>query len=49
MLIAPSLDNTNPLGPALVAASALPDPQNVSLKCIVNGNTLQNGSTAYAL
>ncbi|KAF5392989.1 hypothetical protein D9757_001161 [Collybiopsis confluens] len=39
-------DNTNPLGPCLVAASAMPDPQKVPLKCIVNGDTLQDGTTA---
>jgi len=39
-------DNTNPLGPALVSASAIPDPQRVSLKCTVNGQVLQDGTTA---
>ncbi|CCL98258.1 uncharacterized protein FIBRA_00252 [Fibroporia radiculosa] len=41
-----SFDNTNPLGPCIVAASAIPDPQRIPLKCIVNGQTLQDGSTA---
>ncbi|GAW00845.1 fumarylacetoacetate hydrolase [Lentinula edodes] len=39
-------DNTNPLGPCLVSASAIPDPQKVSLKCKLNGETVQNGTTA---
>ncbi|PCH40926.1 fumarylacetoacetate hydrolase [Wolfiporia cocos MD-104 SS10] len=41
-----SFDDTNPIGPCIVAASAIPDPQRVPLKCVVNGQTLQNGSTA---
>ncbi|KAL0573295.1 hypothetical protein V5O48_008658 [Marasmius crinis-equi] len=39
-------DNTNPLGPCLVNASAIPDPQNVPLKAILNGDTVQDGTTA---
>ncbi|KIK53291.1 hypothetical protein GYMLUDRAFT_207500 [Collybiopsis luxurians FD-317 M1] len=39
-------DNTNPLGPCLVSASVIPDPQKVALKCVVNGQVMQDGSTA---
>lgn len=39
-------DNTAPIGPCLVAASAIPDPQNLSLKAVVNGQVLQDGTTA---
>jgi len=39
-------DNTNPLGPCLVAASAIPDPQKVPLICKLNGEIMQNGTTA---
>ncbi|KAE9404904.1 hypothetical protein BT96DRAFT_877346 [Gymnopus androsaceus JB14] len=39
-------DNTNPLGPCLVSASAIPDPQKVPLVCKLNGQVMQNGSTA---
>ncbi|KAJ3998038.1 fumarylacetoacetate hydrolase [Lentinula boryana] len=39
-------DNTNPLGPCLVSASAIPDPQKVPLKCKLNGETVQDGTTA---
>lgn len=39
-------DNTNPIGPCLVAAAAIPDPQKVPLKCTVNGAVVQDGSTA---
>lgn len=39
-------DNTAPIGPCLVAASAIPDPQTLSLKTVVNGQVLQDGTTA---
>ncbi|KAF8622066.1 hypothetical protein AX15_007216 [Amanita polypyramis BW_CC] len=39
-------DNTNPFGPCLVSASAMPDPQVVPLKCSVNDTVLQDGNTA---
>ncbi|KAJ8087084.1 hypothetical protein PM082_005912 [Marasmius tenuissimus] len=39
-------DNTNPLGPCLVSASSIPDPQQVPLKCVLNGTTVQDGTTA---
>ncbi|KAM5542481.1 hypothetical protein V8D89_003940 [Ganoderma adspersum] len=39
-------DNTTPIGPCLVAAHAIPDPQKVPLKTVVNGKTLQDGTTA---
>ncbi|KAI0658683.1 hypothetical protein C8Q70DRAFT_993558 [Cubamyces menziesii] len=39
-------DNTTPIGPCLVAAHAFPDPQKVSLKTVVNGKTVQDGTTA---
>ncbi|KAF9025871.1 hypothetical protein BDZ89DRAFT_1092525 [Hymenopellis radicata] len=41
-----SFDNTNPFGPCLVAASSIPDPQKVPLKCTINGAVMQDGSTA---
>ena len=42
-------DNSTPIGPCLVAASAIPDPQTLALKSIVNGQVLQDGTTVYAL
>ncbi|EMD40397.1 hypothetical protein CERSUDRAFT_80071 [Gelatoporia subvermispora B] len=39
-------DNTNPLGPCLVSSSAIPDPQKIPLKTTVNGEVLQDGTTA---
>jgi len=41
-----SFDNTNPLGPCLVSNNAIPDPQNLLLKCTLNGKTVQDGTTA---
>jgi len=41
-----SFDNTNPLGPCLVSNKVITDPQNVLLKTIVNGNVVQDGTTA---
>ncbi|THH16922.1 hypothetical protein EW146_g3793 [Bondarzewia mesenterica] len=39
-------DNTSPIGPCLVSAAAIPDPQSIALKTVVNGQTLQDGTTA---
>jgi 2-keto-4-pentenoate hydratase/2-oxohepta-3-ene-1,7-dioic acid hydratase in catechol pathway len=41
-----SLDTFCPLGPALVTADAIPDPQQLAIRCTVNGVTLQDSSTA---
>lgn len=40
-----SFDNTNPFGPCLVAATAIKDPQNVPLRTVLNGETVQDGTT----
>ncbi|KAF8125228.1 hypothetical protein K438DRAFT_1912696 [Mycena galopus ATCC 62051] len=39
-------DNTNPLGPCLVATSAIPDLQKLPLKTTLNGTVMQDGDTA---
>jgi len=41
-----SFDNTTPIGPCLVSATSIPNPQQLPLKCTVNGNILQNGTTS---
>jgi 2-keto-4-pentenoate hydratase/2-oxohepta-3-ene-1,7-dioic acid hydratase in catechol pathway len=41
-----SLDTFCPVGPELVAASQVPDPQQLSIRAIVNGRVLQDSSTA---
>jgi 2-keto-4-pentenoate hydratase/2-oxohepta-3-ene-1,7-dioic acid hydratase in catechol pathway len=42
-------DNTNPLGPCLVSNKVITDPQNVLLKSTVNGNVVQDGTTAHQI
>ncbi|MFI6680366.1 fumarylacetoacetate hydrolase family protein [Kribbella sp. NPDC050470] len=40
-----SIDDTMPLGPWIVTADELGDPQNVRLQCLVNGEVRQDAST----
>ncbi len=41
-----SFDTFGPMGPAIVAKSEIPDPQNLNLKSYVNGELRQNGNTS---
>ena len=41
-----SCDTFNPLGPWLVTADEIPQPQNLAMSLSVNGQRMQNGSTA---
>ena len=41
-----SCETFNPLGPDLVSADAVADPQNLGLRLWVNGELRQNGSTS---
>jgi 2-keto-4-pentenoate hydratase/2-oxohepta-3-ene-1,7-dioic acid hydratase in catechol pathway len=41
-----SLDTFGPMGPVLVTADEIPDPQTLALRCLVNGEVLQESSTA---
>ena len=41
-----SLDTFCPLGPVLVTADEIADPQALAVRCIVNGEVLQEGTTA---
>jgi 2,4-didehydro-3-deoxy-L-rhamnonate hydrolase len=41
-----SLDTFCPLGPDLITADEIPDPQTLTLRCLVNGEVLQEGSTS---
>ena len=43
---AKSFDTFCPLGPELVTADEIPDPQNLKLKCVLNGQVMQDGNTA---
>jgi len=39
-------DDTTPLGPCIVSATVIPDPQQIPLACTVNDQVLQDGTTA---
>jgi 2-keto-4-pentenoate hydratase/2-oxohepta-3-ene-1,7-dioic acid hydratase in catechol pathway len=41
-----SFDTFCPLGPVLVTADEIPDPQSLSVRCGVNGDRMQDGNTA---
>ena len=41
-----SFDAFCPLGPILVTPDEIPDPQSLQLKCILNGNTMQDAHTS---
>lgn len=40
-----SLDSFGPVGPALVLAEDVPDPQNLGIRCRLNGKTVQQSNT----
>jgi 2-keto-4-pentenoate hydratase/2-oxohepta-3-ene-1,7-dioic acid hydratase in catechol pathway len=40
-----SLDTFCPLGPWLVTADELPDPQRLGIRCLLNGQTMQDSNT----
>jgi 2-keto-4-pentenoate hydratase/2-oxohepta-3-ene-1,7-dioic acid hydratase in catechol pathway len=41
-----ALDGSCPLGPVVVTHDELPDPQNIGLRCLVNGEVRQSSTTA---
>jgi 2-keto-4-pentenoate hydratase/2-oxohepta-3-ene-1,7-dioic acid hydratase in catechol pathway len=41
-----SFDTFCPVGPELVPASAVPDPQALRIRCLVNGEVMQDATTA---
>ncbi|MCB9079136.1 MAG: fumarylacetoacetate hydrolase family protein [Anaerolineaceae bacterium] len=41
-----SLDTFCPLGPWIVTADEIPNPQNLGIRCRVNGHTMQNSHTS---
>ena len=43
---AKSLDTFCPMGPWLVTADEIPDPQDMRIQCLVNGDLMQDASTA---
>ena len=40
-----SLDTFCPMGPALVTADDIPDPQTLAIRCILNGKVMQDSNT----
>lgn len=48
-LLGKSFDTFAPTGPALVTADEIPDPQQLSIKFRLNGETLQDSSTAQMI
>jgi 2-keto-4-pentenoate hydratase/2-oxohepta-3-ene-1,7-dioic acid hydratase in catechol pathway len=44
---AKSLDTFCPVGPELVPAAEIPDPHGLAIRCLVNGEVLQDSSTAH--
>jgi Fumarylacetoacetate (FAA) hydrolase family len=45
--LTPGLDYSAPIGPVLVSPKALPDPHNLEMKSIHNGNVVQTTNTKY--
>jgi 2-keto-4-pentenoate hydratase/2-oxohepta-3-ene-1,7-dioic acid hydratase in catechol pathway len=43
---AKSLDTFGPMGPWLVTADEIPDPQTLDIRCLVNGTVMQDSNTA---
>jgi 2-keto-4-pentenoate hydratase/2-oxohepta-3-ene-1,7-dioic acid hydratase in catechol pathway len=41
-----SIDTFGPMGPYLVTADEVPDPQNLSIRCTLNGEVVQDGHTS---
>lgn len=46
LLLGKNLDTTAPVGPFLVTADEIPDPQNLRIRCWVNGELRQDASTS---
>ncbi len=44
-----SLDTYGPMGPWIVTADEIPDPQNLAIMCRVNGVTKQNSNTRHMI
>ncbi len=41
-----SIDTFAPIGPYLVTRDEVPDPQNLSIRCVLNGEVMQDGTTS---
>ncbi len=41
-----SLDTFAPIGPYIATRDEIPDPQNLSIRCVLNGEVMQDGTTS---
>ena len=41
-----SLDTFAPIGPYVATRDEIPDPQNLSIRCVLNGEVVQDGTTS---
>ncbi len=41
-----ALDNFCPIGPTITTTDEVPDPQNLTIRCILNGEVMQDGTTS---
>ena len=48
-MVGKTFDTFAPIGPALVTREDVPDPHALGIRCVVNGETLQNSSTAQLI
>jgi len=44
-----SLDTFGPVGPCIVLAEDMPDPQNLRIQCRLNGTTVQDSNTSHMI
>ncbi len=44
-----SLDGSCPIGPSITTTDEIPDPQTLGIRCILNGQTVQNSNTAQMI
>src|SRR5205085_11445764 len=44
-MLGKAIDTFLPIGPWLVTTEEIPDPQDLSIRCLVNGEALQDSST----
>lgn len=45
-MLGKAIDTFLPIGPWLVTADEIPDPQALAIRCVLNGHTMQDSSTA---
>lgn len=45
LIVFPGFDGSCPIGPALVAPSAIPDPHKLQIKAVLGGETVQDSNT----